>query len=63
MDRRHVLQLLGEHKPHLAEKYGVTELAVFGSMARNAAAPDSDIDGHLRSPRWAAKVKLGAWIR
>ena len=44
MDRRHVLQLLGEHKPHLAEKYGVMELAVFGSMARNAAAPDSDID-------------------
>ena len=44
MNRQRVLELLAEHKPHLAERYGVTRLAVFGSMARDAADARSDID-------------------
>lgn len=44
MNRQRVLELLAEHKPHLAERYGVTQLAVFGSIARGVADADSDVD-------------------
>ena len=39
-----VLALLREHKPVLAERYGVVELALFGSTVRDEARPESDID-------------------
>ena len=44
MNRAQTLQLLTEHKPVLAQRYGVTELAIFGSTARDMARVDSDID-------------------
>ena len=31
-------------KPYLHERWGVTELAIFGSVARGEAEPGSDID-------------------
>ena len=42
--RSQVLALLREHKPVLAARYGVGNLALFGSTVRNEAGPDSDID-------------------
>ena len=44
MDRRTALELLTLHKPHLISHFGVAELALFGSTARDAADADSDID-------------------
>ena len=44
MDRSRALALLGEHKPVLAQRFGVTRLALFGSVARGTASADSDID-------------------
>lgn len=44
MDRDRALQLLADHKPVLAQRFGVKRLALFGSVARNAAGPDSDVD-------------------
>jgi uncharacterized protein len=44
MDRQQVLQTLRAAKPVLAERYGVTRLALFGSTARGEARPDSDVD-------------------
>jgi predicted nucleotidyltransferase len=44
MDRSSTLQLLAKSKPVLAKQFGVTRLALFGSMARDAANDDSDID-------------------
>ncbi len=44
MNRARVLELLTQSKPLLMERYGVTRLALFGSAARDAARPDSDID-------------------
>lgn len=38
------LQLLIEHKPVLAQRFGVTDLALFGSTARDSASDGSDID-------------------
>lgn len=39
-----VLQLLRQHSPVLAERFGVTRLALYGSFARNQAIESSDID-------------------
>ena len=39
-----VLQLLREHKLVLAERFGVVEIAVFGSTIRDEAVPGSDVD-------------------
>ena len=44
MDRDQTLALLAEHKPVLAQRFGVRRLAVFGSIARGTAKPDSDVD-------------------
>ena len=44
MNRAQTLQLLTEHKPVLAQRFGVTQLAVFGSTARDAAGAGSDVD-------------------
>jgi len=39
-----IKQILRQQKPYLAEKYGVTELGVFGSYVRGEQRPGSDID-------------------
>ena len=44
MNRDEVLNLLRAHKPALAERFGVTELALFGSFARDQATDRSDVD-------------------
>ena len=44
MKRDDVLKLLRTHKATLAQRFGVTGLALFGSFARNQAADDSDVD-------------------
>ncbi|PRY69216.1 hypothetical protein BCL64_1147 [Halomonas ventosae] len=44
MDRARTLKLLREHMPTLTDEYGVRSLALFGSMSRDEARDDSDID-------------------
>ena len=44
MDRQTALQLLAAHKPVLVSRFGVAQLALFGSTARDAARQGSDID-------------------
>ena len=44
MNREEVLDILRTHKPTLAERFGVTELALFGSFARDEATDESDVD-------------------
>jgi hypothetical protein len=48
MSRDQVLALLAEHKPVLAERFGVQRLALFGSFARDTAREDSDVDVLVR---------------
>jgi uncharacterized protein len=43
MDRDLTLALLAQHQTTL-RNMGVTSLAIFGSVARNEARPDSDVD-------------------
>lgn len=44
MNRTQTLQLLTEHKPVLAQRFGVARLALFGSVVRDAAKEGSDVD-------------------
>ena len=44
MRKNEVLALLREHRPMMAERYGVVELALFGSTVRDEDGPDSDVD-------------------
>ena len=44
MDRDRALTLLREHKAVLARRFGVADIAVFGSIARDEAADSSDVD-------------------
>jgi len=44
MDRKQVLEVLNRTKPALQRQYGVQSLALFGSVVRNEAREDSDVD-------------------
>ncbi len=44
MTRDQTLQALTRAKPELARRFGVVRLALFGSMVRNQARADSDVD-------------------
>jgi hypothetical protein len=44
MNRNRALRLLAQHKEQLAEQFGITRLALFGSVVRDAASEDSDVD-------------------
>ncbi len=44
MNRNQAIELLHAHKPLLAERFGVRDLALFGSVARDTATTASDID-------------------
>ncbi len=48
MNRDEVLSVLRAHKATLAQRFGVAELAVFGSFARDRATDDSDLDVLVR---------------
>src|SRR4030065_1558694 len=58
MNRTRALQLLTQHKAQLAEQFGVTRLALFGSTVRDAVREDSDVvelvafDGVATSKRY-----------
>lgn len=42
--REEILEVLRHHKEELANRYGVTKLGVFGSVARDEAREESDVD-------------------
>jgi hypothetical protein len=44
MKRSEAIDLLARSKPVLAARYGVIDLALFGSTARDSAAMGSDVD-------------------
>ena len=44
MNRSEIIALLTRHKPVLAERFGVTLLALFGSVVRDVAHENSDVD-------------------
>jgi predicted nucleotidyltransferase len=44
MHRELVIRILSERSTELAREYGVKSLSLFGSVSRDEAGPDSDVD-------------------
>jgi predicted nucleotidyltransferase len=44
MNRQRAIELLSQCKPELIARFGVRELALFGSTVRDTAQSDSDVD-------------------
>ncbi|WP_246052076.1 nucleotidyltransferase family protein [Desulfobotulus mexicanus] len=44
MEKDYILALLVRSKPVLEKRFGVTRLALFGSVARNESSATSDVD-------------------
>jgi len=65
MDRDEVLGPLREHKATLAQRFGVVELRLYGSFARDQAAGDSDVDVLVRfdtPPDWRRYFGAEAYL-
>ena len=65
MNRDEVLSLLRAHKATLAQRFGVVELRLYGSFARNQAAGDSDVDVLVRfdaPPDWRRYFGAQAYL-
>ena len=60
-----VLALLREHKATMADRFGVVDIALFGSTVRGEAEPGSDIDVLVRldeRPGWTRSFDLEAYL-
>ena len=44
MQQDEVLRILSSHKAELEQRYSVKKVGIFGSVVRNSARDDSDID-------------------
>ncbi len=61
LNRDDVLELLRNHKGVLKERFGVSEISLFGSFARDEGRQDSDIDVIVKfDGRPTAKTYFGA---
>jgi len=48
MELNQILAILKDYKEQLTEKYGISEIGVFGSVTRNNASENSDVDIVIR---------------
>ena len=65
MNRDTVLGLLRTHKATLGERFGVVEMRLYGSFARDQAAGDSDVDVLVRfgsPPDWKRYFGAQAYL-
>ena len=44
MRRQNILKILAEHSSEIESRFGVASLSLFGSVARDEAAAESDVD-------------------
>jgi predicted nucleotidyltransferase len=60
LQRDNVLAILRQHKADLCDRYGLISLGIFGSVARDEAREDSDLDVivKLSKPNLFALVHL-----
>ena len=48
MGKKEIIEILGDYKEEFAEKYGILMIGIFGSVARDEAGGDSDVDVVVR---------------
>ena len=64
MDRDEILRTLEEHRDEIG-RFGVTSLRLFGSVARNEASDESDVDVLVdfeASPSFSTYMKLRIFL-
>jgi uncharacterized protein len=60
-----VLSFLSSHRRELEEGFGICSLALFGSVARDEAGPDSDVDvlvDFYETPGLTQYMSLKFWL-
>ena len=65
MRRAEALAILAGHRAELEGEFGVTSLALFGSVARDEAGPDSDVDVLVEfreTPGLSEYMRLKWWL-
>lgn len=65
MRRDDALAILSRHRVELEREFGVASLALFGSVARDEAGPDSDVDVlvEFREPPGLSEyMRLKCWF-
>ena len=65
MKRDQVLEFLSSHRQELENQFGVSSLALFGSVARDEAGPESDIDVLVEfreTPGLSEYMSLKFWL-
>ncbi|HEX3525801.1 MAG TPA: nucleotidyltransferase family protein [Thermoanaerobaculia bacterium] len=65
MKRDEAIRLLSAHRHEITEHFGVRSLALFGSVARDEARPDSDVDVLVEfreTPGLAEYMSLKFWL-
>lgn len=65
MRRDDVIGLLSSHRQELEERFGVSSLALFGSVARDEAGPTSDVDVLVEfreTPGLTEYMRLKFWL-
>ena len=48
MKRNEIIEILREYKKEFAEQYSILDIGVFGSVARDEASEESDVDVVVR---------------
>ncbi len=65
MRRDEVIGFLSSHRQELEEHFGVCSIALFGSMARDEAGPESDVDVLVEfreTPGLTEYMRLKFWL-
>jgi len=65
MRRDEMIDLLSSHRQELAERFGISSLALFGSVARDEAGPASDVDllvEFQETPGLTEYMRLKFWL-
>ena len=65
MKRNDAIGFLSSHRQELEERFGISSLALFGSVARDEAGPDSDVDllvEFRETPGLAEYMGLKFWL-
>jgi hypothetical protein len=58
--RQEAIRILHDALPRLRAAYGVQDMAIFGSVARDEAGPDSDIDILVSLDRGVGLIKFSS---
>ena len=65
MTRDEVIGFLSSHREELEERFGIDSLALFGSVARDEAGPESDVDilvEFRKTPGLTEYMRLKFWL-